>query len=711
MAIFPFKRIALLAAALLFTAPALASEPRNHLADQSSPYLQLHKGDPVNWRIWGEAALAEAKKSGKPIFISIGYTACHWCHVMQKESFTDPDTAKLINKLFLPILVDREERPDIDGIFQSAAALMGLPNGWPLNMFLTPGGKPFFGGAYFPKEARGGMPAFKAVLTQVDEVYAKDPKGIAKNAAAVASALDDLSKPQPGVVSLKDIDAAANFFQTLIDPLSGGFADPPKFPQTVALETLWRSALRNGDKEQREAVLSALRAMVQGGLFDHVGGGFYRYAVDDLWRVPHFEKMLDVNAALLSLLTEAWRETKAPLFKLRAEQTVSFLLSEMRLPGGAFAASLDADSLNEKGIEEEGAYYTWSRNELESLLGDKDSPFFKAFSIAATEGENLDGPEDAGTLFRLEEAPLDPRAEKALEERLRTLKKRRDARHRPRRDTKVLADWNALAISALTEAGLAFGRDDWLAAAEKAFAFVAKNLTGPDGALRHSWHASGRAGALGARANLADLAYLSQTALTLFEATGNPAYLARSKGWVKYALDRFWDIDQGGFFATDAKDKSLMVRVKPIVDNPNPSGNGAMIEVLARLYFLTGEDDLSDKAYGTLTLFGALAKDPSPGTAAILNAAETLLIATQVVIVGKREEKGTADLLREIVTTSLPNRILEVIAPGTVLPENHPARYKKQVDGLATAYVCKGTVCSLPATSRTELAQTLAAMR
>ncbi len=704
------KRSAFLAAVFLFAAPAQASGPRNHLAAQSSPYLQLHKGDPVNWRIWGEAALAEAKKSGKPIFISIGYTACHWCHVMQKESFTDPETAKLINKLFLPILIDREERPDIDSIYQSAAALMGLPNGWPLNMFLTPGGKPFFGGAYFPKEPRGGMPAFKAVLTQVAGVYGKDPKGVAENAAAVARALDDLSKPQPGVVSLKDIDAAANFFQTLIDPLSGGFADPPKFPQTVALETLWRSALRNGDKEQGESVLSALRAMVQGGLFDHVGGGFYRYAVDDLWRIPHFEKMLDVNAALLSLLTEAWRETREPLFKLRAEQTVSFLLGEMRLPGGAFAASLDADSLNEKGEEEEGAYYTWSVRELESLLG-KDSPFFEAFSIAAIEGENLDGPEDPGTLFRLEEDPLAPKAEKALEADLRKLKKRRDARHRPRRDGKVLADWNALVISALTEAGLAFGRNDWLAGAEKAFAFVEENLTGPDGALRHSWHASGRAGALGAAATLDDLAYLSQAALTLFEATGKPAYLAGSRAWVKDALDHFWDGDQGGFFATNAADTSLMVRVKPVIDNPNPSGNGAMIEVLARLYFLTGEGVLSDKAYLTLTLFGALAKDPSPGSAALLNGAETLLIATQVVIIGNRGEKGTADLLREIATTSLPNRTLQVIAPGTVLPESHPARYKEQVDGLATAYVCKGTVCSLPATGRTELAQTLAAMR
>ncbi len=363
---------------------AWADGPRNHLGGDDGPYLRLHATDPVHWRRWGDAALAEAERLNRPILLSIGYTACHWCHVMQKESFADPATAAVINENFVPVLVDREERPDIDSLYQTAAALLGLPTGWPLTMFLTPDGDPFFGGAYFPKEAMGGMQPFTTVLARVAKVYREDTVALRADAGQVRAALQQAYEPRPGEVTMAHVDAMARMLRAEADPLSGGFGTAPKFPHLASLESLWRAYLRNDDAADLEAVTLSLAGMVRGGMADHVGGGFYRYAVDPLWHIPHYEKMLDGNAGLIRLMTEVWRETRNGELERKIRQAVRFLLSELRLPGGAFASSLDADSINPAGEEEEGAYYTWTPERLNKALGREADLFTRFYAIGPT---------------------------------------------------------------------------------------------------------------------------------------------------------------------------------------------------------------------------------------------------------------------------------------------------------------------------------------
>ncbi|HER25828.1 MAG TPA: thioredoxin domain-containing protein, partial [Rhodospirillales bacterium] len=324
----------LIAILLIIAGPARADGERNHMAETANPYLHLHATDPVNWRPWNAETLAEAKKFGKPILLSIGYLSCHWCHVMQRESYAIEATAKLINDNFLPILVDREEMPELDATFQSAAALMGLGGGWPLTMFLTPGGKPFYGGTYFPPQETGGMVSFTYVLGQVIETYRLKPDALVENATAIAEELANRSLSMPGNVTMVQIDQTAAVFLTDVNAFSGGFGDAPLFPMTVAQELLWRAYIRSGDDNYRDAVTRTLDAMVRGGIYDHLGGGFFRYTVDPAWNVPHFEKMLDVNANMVRLMTEVWRETRSTLLARAIEDTVAFMAREMRLSGG-----------------------------------------------------------------------------------------------------------------------------------------------------------------------------------------------------------------------------------------------------------------------------------------------------------------------------------------------------------------------------------------
>jgi len=687
-----------------FTGKSATATPQNHLVEESSPYLQLHKTDPVHWHPWTDAVLAEAKKAGKPILLSIGYTACHWCHVMQRESYANAETAAVINRLFFPILIDREERPDLDSLFQNAAFVMGLPGGWPLTMFLTPGAKPFFGGTYYPPEPRSGMLSFTQILQRVSQIYGEDPKGIAGQASKVTNILGSMSSAKPGEITPKLIDGAAETFLNMTDPLTGGFGEAPKFPQVEGMRLLWRAGLRTGEEKFTSAVKLSLDHMVRGGLYDHVGGGFFRYTVDGLWRVPHFEKMLDVNASLLSLMTEVWRETGDPVLASRIRETAAFLLSEMRIEGGAFAASLDADSLDANGEEEEGAFYIWSANEIDRVLGGKAKAFNTAFDIAATEGKNIDRPDDAGTLYMQEGAAerLD-----AFDASLAKLKRHRAQRHRPRIDDKVLADWNAMTIRALNEAGAAMGRKDWVKAAGDAFAFISKNLMTEKGELAHSW----RGGSTSGPATLTDLGLMTDAAISLYETTGVGEYLKQARAFAKQAMDGHWDNKEGGFFASAPSAGSVLVRAKPFDDEPNASGNAVMIQALARLYYLGGEAAYRKRAERTLGAYGGMAKDPYLGISGLLNAADTLMTALQVVVVGRREEPKTGELVGQVMARSLPSRVLQVIKPGESLPDGHPAQYKEQLDGLPTAYVCRGTVCSLPATDRLTLDETLVQMR
>ena len=705
--------ISIILALFLYGGPAAASS--NQMSQQSSPYLQLHASDLVHWRPWGDDALKEAQASGKPVFLSIGYLSCHWCHVMRRESFMDVATASLINAHFIPILIDREEMPSLDSSFQSAAILLGLASGWPLTLFLTDEGKPFWGGTYFPKDETAGIPPFTYILDQISAVHRDQPEAVRQNSEGVMVALNRIARVRPGFLSMDDINAAAKTFVGQVNPFYGGFGDAPLFPMTVAQNLLWRAYIRTGDSAYADAVTSTLDAMGRGGVYDQVGGGFFRYAVDAEWNVPHFEKMLNVNAAMLSLMVDVWRETGDEFLQNRVYETVAFLLREMRVPGGAFASALDADSLisTDGEEEEEGAFYVWNLDTIEPVLGDDTELLLKLFDIAPRETGD---PGDPGILFHNGASLKDISTATHLDEKtiratmkssLQRLFLAREKRPRPRLDDKVLADWNALAISALAQAGLAFAEPEWIAAAERAFAFVVESLIDASGGLHHSWSA----GSLGEPANLDDLASLSEASLILFEATGKSTYISHAKTWTDQAITNLWDEIEAGFFATQTSAAPQLVRAKPIYDGTQASGNAQMIGVLARLYYLGGENRLMKMAEKTLHAFSGFASEHMLALSGLLNAAETLRTALQIVIIGKRGDPGAEALLRQIATTSLPNKTLQVIGPAAVLPEGHPARFKEQIDGQATAYVCLGNFCSLPTTGRDSLAETLFVMR
>ena len=550
---------------------------RNRLNQETSPYLLQHRDNPVRWQPWDAKALAQARRGNRPILLSIGYSACHWCHVMAHESFEDPETAALMNELFVNIKVDREERPDLDAIYQLALALMGQHGGWPLTMFLTPAGEPFWGGTYFPPAARYGRAGFRDVLRAVHDAYTREPEKLAQNRAALAAALKSQSRTQAGGdISLARTDQAARRLLSDLDPVHGGLGGAPKFPQVAALELLWRAWCRGAGAEFKDAVLLTARHMCQGGIYDHLGGGFARYATDARWLVPHFEKMLYDNALLLELLAQLWLETREPLFGQRVEETVAWVLGEMAAPDGGFASALDADSEGQ-----EGTFYTWTAKEIDRLLGD-DAPYFKAVYDVGPEG-NWEG---RVILNRLSTPPagetVDEQRLAALRE---TLLRERAKRVPPGRDDKVLADWNGLMIAALATAGAVFGRPEWIAAAAAAFAFVCDRMSA-NGRLRHSYRAGRSAG----HAVLDDYANMARAAIALFEATGTASYLARAEEWVAVADRHYWDADGGGYFYTAEDAEQLIVRTKTAADGAIPSGNGTLVGVLARLYALNANN-------------------------------------------------------------------------------------------------------------------------
>ncbi|MSP82276.1 MAG: thioredoxin domain-containing protein [Alphaproteobacteria bacterium] len=667
-------------------------ELHNNLGQETSPYLLQHRDNPVHWQPWGPAALLRAKREDKPILLSVGYAACHWCHVMAHESFEDDDIAALMNDLYVSIKVDREERPDIDQIYQGALALLGQSGGWPLTMFLTPDAEPFWGGTYFPPTARWGRAGFPDVLRGVHQAYRETPEKVDSNRRALTAALADLArKGAPQAIDADTIAGAASALLRAVDMAHGGFGDAPKFPQASGHLLLWRAHLRTGNRQFGLAVTLSAERMSRGGIYDHVGGGFARYAVDERWLVPHFEKMLYDNAALVGLLTELWRETGAALYAERVAETIGWCLREMRV-GDGFASSLDADSEHE-----EGKFYVWTEAEIDAALG-VDSEVFKAhYDVLA------DGNWEGKTILNRSRVPMADAVTEALLARGRTkLLGLRAGRVRPGRDDKVLADWNGLMIAAMAEAAFAFDRADWLAHAEAAFAFVVANMMGDDGRLHHSF----RDGRRTPMAVLDDYADMAAAALRLHEVTGHGAYLARAQGWAAIADAHYAD-PAGGYFLTADDAETLITRTKSAIDSPVPSGNGMMAEVQTRLYHLTGEAAYRARAEATIAAFGEEARRNVYGLPTLINSAELLLRAVQIVIVGK----GADALIHAVAGVSLPNRVLTVLAPGTALPANHPAAGKGPVGGQATAYVCVGETCSLPLSVAGELGEALRAAR
>jgi uncharacterized protein YyaL (SSP411 family) len=682
--------------------PDTSAPMRNRLSQESSPYLLQHAGNPVAWQAWGPQAFAIAKRENKPVLLSVGYAACHWCHVMAHESFEDAGIAGLMNDLFVNIKVDREERPDVDSIYQQALALLGEHGGWPLTMFLTPDGAPFWGGTYFPPTPRYGRPGFPQVLQTIAQVYRDDPERVAHNVTALTQALDQLSRNASGAaVALDTIDKVADRLLQEVDPLEGGLGPAPKFPQCPTLKLLWRAWTRRHAEPFRHAVELTLDKMCQGGIYDHLGGGFARYAVDRQWLVPHFEKMLYDNAQILDLLTWAWQDSGRPLYAERARETVDWLLREMiadgddggTRPSGAFASALDADSEGE-----EGRFYVWSEAEIDAALGDA-AELFKAHYDVTPEG-NWEG----HTILNRSRNPLlkDAETEAALAQARARLLTRRAKRVRPSWDDKVLADWNGLMIAALARAAPVFEQPAWLEAARRAFDVVVAEMT-VDGRLCHAW----RHGRARHPATLDDYANLCDAALALAEATGEHRFVAQAEDWVAVLDRRYWDAAGGGYFLTADDTEGLILRSKTAHDNAAPAGNGTMVQVLGRLHYLTGRAAYRERAEALVAAFsGELERNFFP-LATLLCGAEFLARAVQIVIVGPPEAPATRALRAAVYELSLPDRVLQSLAPDAALPEGHPAHGKGQVDGRPTAYVCRGATCSLPITEPAALTAAL----
>jgi len=682
--------------------PRKDSLPTNRLGEETSPYLLQHRDNPVHWRPWGPEALAAAAEADKPILLSVGYAACHWCHVMAHESFEDPETAALMNALFVNIKVDREERPDIDSIYQSALALLGQQGGWPLTMFLAPDGTPFWGGTYFPPESRYGRPGFREVLRAVDGLYRQEPDKVARNGAALTEALEKLARTDPGdAPGPGALDAAADAILRQVDFAHGGFLGAPKFPHAPAFELLWRVWRRTGDQDCRRAVLRTLTRMCQGGIYDHLGGGFARYSTDAMWLAPHFEKMLYDNAALIELLTLVWRETGDPLYEARVRETVAWLLRDMIAPpaDGAgpdgprgFCATLDADSEGE-----EGRYYVWTEAEIDALLGAGAAAFKAAYDVIPTgnwEGKTI---LNRGTA----EGLGDPAEEARLADGRARLLAHRAKRVPPSLDDKVLADWNGQMIAALARAGAVFGEPAWTSLARGAFDFVSARL-GDGDRLRHSWRA-GRARHAGM---LDDYAQMARAALSLCEATGDTGLIDRARAWVAVLDAHFLDA-AGGYFLTADDAEALIVRTKSCIDSATPAGNATMVEVLARLWHLTGDDAYRARADAIAAAFADQAARNPIAVATLLNNLPFLQAPVQIVVVGPEGDRRFDALLAAVHAAAPPEKILTRAVPGVALPTSHPAHGKDMIDGKPAAYVCVGPVCSPPIVDPAALAQTL----
>jgi len=669
----------------------------NRLGQETSPYLLQHQDNPVHWRPWGDAALQEARETGKPILLSVGYAACHWCHVMAHESFEDEDTAAVMNDLFVNIKVDREERPDIDAIYMGALHALGEQGGWPLTMFLTSDAEPFWGGTYFPKEERYGRPAFVRVLNEVARIYRDEKDKVQQNADVLKERLAPRgggSGAPPSEARL--IELASRLVQA-VDPVHGGIRGAPKFPQPQFFGFLWHAGLRYGLPHTREAVDLTLTQIAQGGIYDHLGGGFARYSVDERWLVPHFEKMLYDNAQLISMMTEAWRETKSPLYAARIEETVDWLLREMTVEGGAFASSLDADSEGE-----EGKFYVWSLAEINDVLGPEDAKLFAEVYDVTAEG-NFEGHNILNRLGAIE--LRDAETETRLASMREKLLARRATRVRPGFDDKVLADWNGLMIAALANAAQAFGRPDWLEAARSAFDFISTRMIS-DGRLLHAY----RAGEAKAPATANDYANMIGAALALANATANESYITRAREWVDVLDQHYWSPDLGGYYFAADDTADLIVRPFSGQDDATPNANAVMVSNLMALYLWTGEERYRERADAILRGFGdAISENVFAHSGLLAAALDVYAPALIVLIVPQGADSGP--LRRALADVSVPNAVLREVREGEALPSASPAHGKTAIDGKTTAYVCIGPLCSPPVTQPAALVETVETAR
>jgi uncharacterized protein YyaL (SSP411 family) len=665
----------------------------NRLAQETSPYLLEHAQNPVDWYPWSQEALARALRENKPILLSIGYSACHWCHVMARESFEDDETAAVMNRDFVPIKVDREERPDLDQVYMRAVQAMTGSGGWPMTLFLLPDGTPFFAGTYFPASERLGMPSFRRVLAAVADAFANRQQEIAQTADQVREFLKRPALPlAAGTLDPTLLDEAYMRLAREYDPANGGFGHAPKFPQPMLLEFLLRTHLRTGQPAALEMATDTLRAMAAGGMYDQLGGGFHRYSVDERWLVPHFEKMLYDNALLARAYLDAWQLTREPVFARVAQETLAFVQREMTAPDGGFYSSLDADTEGE-----EGRFYLWTPAELDAVLGpEQGAAVAGAFDVTADgnfEGHNILHPVAPGAIDLLA----------AARDRLLLA---RDQRVRPRRDEKVIAGWNGLMLRAFAEAGRVLRRPDLVAVAETNAQFLLSRMRQAN-RMRRSYK-DGRAPLAG---YLEDQAAFADGLLSLYEATFDAIWLDHLRGLLTEMLTAFWDDTAGAFFDTAADQERLVVRPQDVTDNAVPSGTSMAVDVLLRAGQLLGEPSWIERSRATIERLAPTAAKAPQAFGRLLAAVDFYLgRPVELAVIGNPTAPQVSEFLEVARARYLPNRLLAVASSDSPLQPIPLLRERRAIDGKVTAYLCEGFVCRAPTTDPAELERQLDAL-
>jgi uncharacterized protein len=663
----------------------------NRLAEETSPYLLQHAHNPVDWYPWGEEAFARARREDKPILLSVGYSACHWCHVMERESFEDPETARLMNEQFVSVKVDREERPDVDQIYMQAVQAMTGHGGWPMTVFLTPDGMPFYGGTYFPPVPRHGMPAFSQLLEVIADAWRTRRGEVLRSSTEIASELGRGERLRASAQLLTEevLFSAFHGIRPQSDESQGGLGGAPKFPQPMIWEFVLRFWKRTGNGEAAAMVRTTLTRMARGGIYDQLGGGFHRYSVDARWLVPHFEKMLYDNGQLASLYLGAWLAFGDPEYRRVCEETLDYILREMTDPQGGFYSAQDADSEGE-----EGKFFVWTAEEIRAVLGPDADEALRYWGV--DRGPNFEG---KSILW----VPGEPDPDRIASGRQR-LWEARERRVHPGRDDKVLAAWNGLACRAFAQAGRALGRPDYVATAVRNAEFVLGDMR-EDGRLLRSW-TTGRAKLKG---YLEDYAMVAAALLDVYEATFEPRWLEEARGLGEAMLRLFWDDGVEGFYDTGSDHEPLIVRPRNLFDNAVPSGSSVAIETLLRLKVFTGEARYEAKALAALRAMADLMARHPTAVGHFLCALDFHLGPVVEVALVAPPGDGLEGLLGEVFGRYLPNRVVVGMqeGDGTAATGIPLLEGRRPVAGRPTAYVCRNYACDLPATDPATLGRQL----
>ena len=660
----------------------------NSLINETSPYLLQHAHNPVDWYAWGEEAFELAKAEDKPVIVSIGYSACHWCHVMEHESFEDEAVAAIMNEHFVNIKVDMEERPDVDQIYMNFVQLTTGRGGWPMNVFLTPDKRPFYGGTYFPPAPRYNMPSWPQILTSIAETFKNKRAELEKSATDVVAELRRLSAVEtaPGELSKDLLEAAFTSFSRTFDTVNGGFGGAPKFPPAMSLEFLLRYHKRTGDERALSIVTYTLDKMANGGIYDQLGGGFHRYTVDSIWLVPHFEKMLYDNAQLIRVYLHAFQITGNEFYKRIAIETLEYVRREMLDDSGGFYSTQDADS---EGVE--GKFFVWTPSEITAIIGEKDAVEFCSYFDVTAEGNF----EESNILNVKEPAIVAPAAD---------LKKKlfdeREKRIKPNRDEKVLTAWNGLMLAAFADAAAVLDNDEYLEIAKKNAEFISTQMQ-RDGRLLRTW----KDGSAKLNGYVEDYANVADGLIVLYQVSGETKYLVEAKRLAELMITEFWDDEEGGFFFTSNDHEELIVRNKDFYDNATPSGNSVAADVLLRLAKLLGDEKYECFGVSVLRLTASQLPRHPQGFGRGLSAMEFHLgTSKEIVVIGAKDN----ELERFVLSSYLPDSVVVLSTDSDSDSEITPiSKDRRMVDGQATAYVCEDFICQRPVTTVEELNELL----